>query len=174
MSDPYVGEIRMFGGPFAPLGWKFCDGSLLSIADNSTLFNLIGTTYGGDGVNTFGLPNLSSRIPIHAGQSQGTQLYNLGQSGGVETVTLNTNQIPAHSHQLFASAGFANASVPGNFVVLGTTNDPAQLYYSTSGGVTMATQSVSATGSSLPHDNLMPYLCVNFIISLYGIYPSPN
>src|SRR5580698_8965242 len=103
MSDPYVGEIRMFGGNFAPFGWLFCDGSLVSIADYDVLYNLIGTTYGGNGQTTFGLPNLSSRIPIHAGQSQGTQLYQLGQTGGVETVTLNTNQIPAHAHTLFAS-----------------------------------------------------------------------
>jgi microcystin-dependent protein len=174
MSDPYVGEIRMFGGNFAPYGWMFCDGSLISIADYETLYNLIGTTYGGNGQTTFGLPNLSGRIPIHAGQAQGTQLYQLGQTGGVENVTLNTNQIPAHAHTLFASAGFASASEPGSGVVLGTTNPPTQLYYNTSGGITLAPASVSQTGGSQPHDNMMPYLAVSFIISLFGVYPSPS
>jgi microcystin-dependent protein len=171
MAQPYIGEIRMFGGNFAPLGWKFCDGSLISIEENSTLFNLIGTTYGGNGTTTFAVPNLLGRMPIHAGQGL-TQTYVLGQLGGLEQVTLITNQMPIHNHALFASTDTANASGPGGNVLADTVN--TQPYHLGPGGVPMNTASVTQVGGSLPHDNMMPFLCVNFIIALVGVYPSPN
>jgi microcystin-dependent protein len=171
MTQPYIGEIRMFGGNFAPVGWAFCDGSLISIADNSALFNLIGTTYGGNGQTTFALPNLLGRLPIHAGQGL-TQAYVLGQLGGLEQVTLNTGQLPAHTHTLYASTDTANASVPTNNVLATTASgDP---YIHAAAGVAMNSASVAQAGGSVPHDNMMPFLCVNFIIALFGVYPSQS
>jgi microcystin-dependent protein len=173
MSDPYVGEIRMFGGNYAPFGWLFCDGSLISIDENPALYNLIGTTYGGNGQTTFGLPNLLGRVPICAGQAQGLQTYVLGQMGGLEQVILVTNQLGAHSHTLFASTDNGNAGGPGGNVLSGTVNtDP---YHAGTAGVQMNAASVTAApGSNLPHDNMMPYICVNYIISLFGVYPPHN
>jgi microcystin-dependent protein len=159
----------MFGGNYAPYGWAFCDGSLIQISDNPTLYNLIGTTYGGDGVQTFGLPNLLGRMPIHAGQGQQplTQTYVLGQLGGLEEVNLLTSQIPSHTHALSASTASATASTPTNNVLAGA----AGTYISKSAGAAMAAASVGPTGGSTPHDNMMPFLCVSFIIALVGIYP---
>jgi microcystin-dependent protein len=171
MSQPYIGEIRMFGGNFAPVGWAFCDGSLISIAENSTLFNLIGTTYGGNGQTTFALPNLLGRLPIHAGQGL-TQTYVLGALGGAETVTLITGQLPTHNHTLWASTDTANASGPGGNVLAGTVNTTP--YLTAAGGVAMNSASVTQVGGSQPHDNMMPFMCVNFIIALYGVYPSQS
>ena len=170
MSNPFIGEIRMFGGNYAPYGWAFCDGSLIQISDNPTLYNLIGTTYGGDGVQTFGLPNLLGRMPIHAGQGQGLQTYILGQVGGLEQVNLLTNQIPSHTHVLSGSTDSANANTPAGNVLAGA----AGTYISKSAGAAMAAASVGPTGGSTPHDNMMPFLCVSFIIALYGIYPSQS
>jgi microcystin-dependent protein len=172
MSNPFVGEIRMFGGNFAPAGWAFCDGSLIPISENATLFNLIGTTYGGDGQQTFALPNLLGRIPIHAGQGSGTQNYVLGQIGGVETVTLSNSQIPTHTHTLVASTDPANASGPQGNVLANTVNTTP--YFAGSGSVPLNSGSLTSVGGSQPHDNLMPFLCVNFIISLFGIFPSQS
>jgi len=171
MSNPYVGEIRMFGGSFAPAGWAFCDGSLIAISENDTLFNLIGTTYGGDGQTTFGLPDLRGRIPVHAGQGPGiSQIYIQGEKAGVEQVTLTTNQIPIHNHTLMASADPANATGPqGN--VLGNPFNTFP-YFPASGALQLNAQTLQPQGGSQPHDNMMPFLCVTFIISLYGIYPS--
>jgi microcystin-dependent protein len=171
MSQPYVGEIRMFAGNFAPAGWMFCDGELLPISENDTLFNLIGTTYGGDGEETFALPNLQSRIPIHAGQGSGLSLHQLAEAAGVETVTLTTQQIPAHQHAPLASDQEGTLSSPNNAVwaVASTGN---QLYSSPPGVNTMHAQSIGSNGGSQPHDNMGPYLCVNYIISLFGIYPN--
>lgn len=167
MAQPYVGEIRMFGGNFAPAGWALCDGSLLPISENETLFQLIGTTYGGDGQQTFGLPDLRGRIPTHMGQGQV-----LGQQGGSESVTLTPTQLANHSHAFPASTSAASAGDPLNAVVADTGTAPV---YSTSNpNVSMSPSAIVVAGGSQPHDNMMPFQCVNFIISLFGIFPSPS
>jgi microcystin-dependent protein len=173
MSQPFIGEIRMFGGNFAPAGWNFCDGSLLAIANNDALFNLIGTTYGGDGQNTFGLPDLRSRIPIHTGQGPGiTQNYVLGTTGGAEAVTLTTSQLPAHNHGLFASSDPGNATGPqGNLLANPVNTFP---YFPAPGSLQLNAQTLQQAGGSQPHDNMMPFLCISFIISLFGVYPTQN
>ncbi len=165
MSSPFVGEIRMFGGNFAPAGWAFCDGSLLPISGNDVLFNLIGTTYGGDGTNTFALPNLQSRVPVHVGPG-----FALGQIGGTETVTLTTNQIPAHSHvpQAFSTAGNQNSPANGVWAF----SSSGSLYGDTAPGSAFAAAAIGSSGGSQPHDNMIPFLAVNFILSLFGIFPS--
>jgi microcystin-dependent protein len=167
MAQPYVGEIRMFAGNFAPAGWMFCEGQLLPISENETLFQLIGTTYGGDGESTFALPDLRGRIPIHQGNG-----FILAETGGAEEITLTVQQIPAHSHPLLATNNQASQSNP-------QTNLPAKpdknLYRPEPASVSpMAAQSITATGGSQPHTNFQPYLCVDFIISLFGIFPSPT
>jgi microcystin-dependent protein len=167
MAQPYVGEIRMFGGNFAPAGWMFCDGSLLPISEYETLFNLIGTTYGGDGQSTFALPDLRGRLPIHQGNG-----FTLAQTGGSETVTLTTSQIPAHSHAFQASASSANdGNASGNVVSQASSFFPYLNAAPTQG---MNSQSIGLAGGNQPHNNFQPYLCVSFIISLFGIFPSPN
>ncbi|MEK6374815.1 MAG: tail fiber protein [Acidobacteriota bacterium] len=167
MAQPYVGEIRMFAGNFAPAGWMFCEGQLLPISENETLFNLIGTTYGGDGQSTFALPDLRGRIPIHMGNG-----FILAETGGAEEITLTVNQIAAHSHPLLGTTSIVNDANPANNVT-GQTNT-FDLYQSTPGGQPMAPQSISTVGGSQPHTNFQPYLCVDFIISLFGIFPSPT
>ncbi|HEX7317144.1 MAG TPA: tail fiber protein [Pyrinomonadaceae bacterium] len=170
MPEPYVGEIRMFAGNFPPVGWMFCDGQLLPISENETLFNLIGTTYGGDGESTFALPNLQSRVPMHQGSFAG-QTFTLGEAAGVESVTLTIQQIPVHTHALLASDTLANSQTPsGNMAARGS----GQIYTSGELPVGMSNQSITPVGGSQPHENLQPYLCINFIISLFGIYPQPN
>jgi microcystin-dependent protein len=165
MAQPYVGEIRMFGGNFAPAGWMFCEGQLLPISENETLFNLIGTTYGGDGQSTFALPDLRGRLPLHQGNG-----FTLAQTGGAEEITLTTSQIPAHSHPMLASANNAASSTPGGRVLAQT---PTYTPYISAGANTpLAATSVSPVGGSQPHTNFQPYLCVDFIISLFGIFPS--
>jgi microcystin-dependent protein len=165
VAQPYVGEIRMFAGNFAPAGWMFCEGQLLPISEYETLFNLIGTTYGGDGQSTFALPDLRGRIPLHFGNG-----FTLAETGGVETVTLTVSQIPAHSHPFLGSTSTATDANPGNNVAAqATTFFP---YLNVPPVVAMAPQSISSTGGSQPHDNFQPYLCVDFIISLFGIFPS--
>ena len=168
MSQPYVGEIRMFGGNFAPVGWRFCDGSVLPIAENDVLFQLIGTTYGGDGEETFALPDLRGRVPIHMGTGAGTT-YTIGETGGVETVTLTSNQIPVHNHALMASTDTANLSSPANAV---TGEAATKLYRIPSSTTVMAASTVANAGGSQPHENMQPYLVVNYIISLFGVFPS--
>lgn len=167
MAQPYVGEIRMFAGNFAPAGWMFCEGQLLPISENEVLFQLIGTTYGGDGENTFALPDLRGRVPIHMG---GT--FILAETGGVETVTLTVPQIPAHTHPMLASSNTANQTTPQTTVL--ATPTVVDLYRVGLGSSAMAFQAVSPTGGSQPHQNFQPYLCVDFIISLFGIFPSPT
>jgi microcystin-dependent protein len=167
MAQPYVGEIRMFGGNFAPAGWMFCEGQLLPISENETLFSLIGTTYGGDGQSTFALPDLRGRIPLHFGNG-----FTLAETGGVETVTLTVSQIPAHSHALLVSTGAAATADPTSNVLaqapLATT-----FPYGTDAPLTpLSATAIGSTGGSQPHDNFQPYLCVDFIISLFGIFPS--
>lgn len=165
MAQPYVGEVRMFGGNFAPAGWMFCAGQLLPISEYETLFNLIGTTYGGDGQSTFALPDLRGRIPLHFGNG-----FTLAENGGVETVTLTVAQIPAHSHPYLATTDIASQGGPaGNFCAQPSV---AKLYFAAPGAAVMAPSAVGSTGGSQPHNNFQPYLCVSFIISLFGIFPS--
>jgi microcystin-dependent protein len=169
MSQPYVGEVRLVGFNFAPAGWNYCDGSLQSISQYETLYNLIGTTYGGDGQQTFGLPNLLGRIPIHAG-SNGTNNYVIGQTGGVENVTLSLSQYPSHDHSLMASTNTGGSNNPSNQVV-----NQGLTVYSTSAPVNpMLPAMVGSSGGNQPHNNLQPYLALNWIISFYGVYPSQN
>ncbi len=164
MSEPFVGEIRMFAGNFAPAGWLFCDGALLPISENEVLFQLIGTTYGGDGESTFAIPDLCGRVPVHAGFA-----YVLAETGGVESVTLTTNQIPAHGHQLVASTDVATLSSPANAL---TGQAASKLYRVPGATAVMAASTIAATGGSQPHDNMQPYLAINYIISLFGVFPN--
>jgi microcystin-dependent protein len=170
MSNPYVGEIRMFGGNFAPAGWALCNGQLLAISQNDTLFNLIGTTYGGDGQNTFGLPDLRGRLPVHQGQGPGLSNYVMGELTGTENVTLTLNQIASHTHTVSGASAASSAS-PSNAVYAGGQGN-INLYVATAPATPMATGMVQNSGSGLPHNNIMPCLAVNFIISLFGIFPS--
>lgn len=165
MAQPYVGEIRMFGGNFAPAGWLFCQGQLLSISENETLFQLIGTTYGGDGQTTFALPDLRGRLPVHQGSG-----FVLGAAAGAESVTLTTAQIPGHTHPMLASTDVATQSAPGGAVVAQST--VADLYIEDAPNADLATTALTPVGGSQPHTNLQPYLCISFIISLFGIFPS--
>lgn len=167
MAQPYVGEIRMFAGNFAPAGWQFCEGQLLPISENETLFNLIGTTYGGDGQSTFALPDLRGRLPVHQGNG-----FVLAETGGAEEITLTVNQIPAHSHPMLASSSTANTPNPGNNVIGASTRIDA--FFADTPSTTMNPAIVGPVGGSQPHTNFQPYLCVDFIISLFGIFPSPT
>lgn len=167
MAQPYVGEIRMFAGNFAPAGWMFCEGQLLPISENETLFQLIGTTYGGDGESTFALPDLRGRIPLHQGNG-----FILAETGGAEEITLTVSQIPAHSHPLLGANVVANDPNPANNV-LGESS-AISLYQSAGPTVAMASAAIAPVGGSQPHTNFQPYLCVDFIISLFGLFPSPT
>jgi microcystin-dependent protein len=179
MSQPYIGEIRMFGGSFAPAGWMTCDGQLLPISEYDTLFNLIGTTYGGDGQTTFGLPNLAARVPLHVG-SNGTTNYGIADNGGVTSVTLSVNQIPIHTHPIIADGNNATSVDPTNAYYAGST--PKLLYTVPNSSSNpdppnfrnFNAQMLQAQGGSQPHDNMQPYLAITFIISLFGVYPSPT
>lgn len=171
MAQPYVGEIRMFAGNFAPAGWMFCSGQLLPISENETLFQLIGTTYGGDGQDTFALPSLEGRIPIHAGTGGGGT-YQIAELVGVEKVTLTTAQIPVHSHTLLASSNLATLADPGGNVSAQTGTFDG--YQSTAGSLPMAPQSLASVGGSHAHENMQPFVCIDYIISLFGIFPSPT
>lgn len=173
MGTPYVGEIRMFGGNFAPAGWFFCDGSLLPISEYETLFQLLGTTYGGDGESTFAVPDLRGRLPNHQGTGPGLSTYVIGQQGGAEQVTLTVNQIPAHTHAPLASTGPGGNSNPVDNIWATAANN----FYSTAApnsGAPLPNDAISPAGGSQPHDNVQPFLCVSFIISLFGIFPSPS
>ena len=169
MAQPYVGEIRMFGGNFAPAGWMFCEGQLLPISENETLFQLIGTTYGGDGESTFALPDLQGRVPIHQGNS-----FTLAETGGVEDVTLTVQQISAHSHPMIATGAQATTNAPTDNVFASSTGSTIFPYGSDQPTTTLQAATLSAVGGSQPHTNFQPYLCVSFIISLFGIFPSPT
>ena len=164
MAQPYVGEIRMFAGNFAPAGWMFCEGQLLPISENETLFNLIGTTYGGDGQSTFALPDARGRLPIHFGNR-----FTLGETGGVEGVTLTVAQIPSHSHGMLVSDDIPLQNGPGSNV-LGQA--AGKFYRAGVPTLQMNAGVIGSTGGSQPHTNFQPYLCVDFIISLFGIFPS--
>ena len=175
---PYIGEIRMFAGNFAPNGWMFCEGQTLPISENEVLFQLIGTTYGGDGQSTFNLPNLASRVPLHMGQGPDGTTYQIGEMAGVESVTLTTQQIPIHTHPMFCSSGGGQPSTnPANAVA--APSDISQF-----NDLTVAPNNVTnaqlgtppfssdGAGGSQPHENCQPFLCINFIISLFGVFPS--
>ncbi|HLM57532.1 MAG TPA: tail fiber protein [Pyrinomonadaceae bacterium] len=172
MGQPYVGEIRMFAGNFAPAGWAFCEGQTLPIAENDVLFQLIGTTYGGDGEETFNLPNLQSRVPIHMGAGPDGTTYTIGEMSGTESVTLTTQQIPIHNHALMASLATGTAPTPvGNVPAASST---VSIYKAAAPAAAFDPQAVQPAGGSQPHENCQPFLCINFIISLYGIFPSPS
>jgi microcystin-dependent protein len=173
MSSPYVGEIRMFGGNFAPAGWALCNGAPQPISENEPLFQLIGTIYGGDGEETFNLPDLQGRIPVHPG---GTQSVQLGEPGGVGEVTLTTQQIPQHNHlPLVLSGSGGGASTPTNQTYLAdcqtTTTNTYTPFNAANAQVQMNANSITLTGGSQPHSNIQPTLCVTYIISLFGIFP---
>lgn len=170
MSSPFVGEIRIFAGNFAPAGWMVCNGAIVPISENETLFNLIGTTYGGDGQSTFALPDLRGRVPIHRGQGPGLSNHVIGELGGSETVTLTTANMPAHRHVLMASSVVSNGSA-GRAGVLAATS-AVNMYGSDVPTVQMAAQAVSALGGAQPHENMAPFVGINYIISLFGIFPS--
>jgi microcystin-dependent protein len=169
MAQPYVGEIRMFAGNFAPAGWMFCEGQLLPISEYETLFQLIGTTYGGDGQSTFALPDLRGRIPLHQGNG-----FVLAETGGAEEVTLTISQIPAHSHPYLATTNQASATAPQNGLLALLQAATITAYGTDAPLVPLNPNSVGSVGGSQPHTNFQPYLCVDFIISLFGIFPSPT
>jgi microcystin-dependent protein len=169
MAEPFIGEIRLFAGNFAPAGWAFCRGQALPIVDHDALFQLIGTTYGGDGQETFALPDLRSRVPIHMGAVAGQPTYILGATGGTETVTLTTQQIPGHTHALLATSSAGTANSPAGRV---TAAPPAiDLYIEDTPSASAAAQAIGAAGGSQPHENMQPYLCINYIIALFGLFP---
>ena len=171
MSEPFVGEIRMFAGNFAPRGWAFCDGQLLAVSQNDALFSLLGTIYGGDGRTTFGLPDMRGRVPVHAGTGPGLSPRRLGAMIGTESVTLISNQLPAHSHAMMASSDIGNAPNPDDNTLAAATSIDPYIANDTPNTVLNA-NAVTSVGSSQSHTNMMPFLCVNFIIALFGIYPS--
>ena len=170
MGSAYVGEIRMFAGNFAPAGWMLCQGQTLPISEYETLFNLIGTTYGGDGQETFQLPNLQSRIPVHNGTGKGGTTYQIGEADGTESVTLTTGQMPTHTHSLMASGNNGGVSTPGNAIL--SNAQGATPYIEDTPGSNMNAAAISPVGGSQPHENRQPILAINFIISLYGVYPT--
>ena len=167
MSQPYVGEIRLFAGNFAPLNWAFCDGQLMSIAENIVLFELIGTTYGGDGQSTFQLPDLRGRVPVHQGSGQVQ-----GESGGQEAVTLTAAQMPAHGHAMYASTAAASATQGPSGVL--ASSAAMRLYGSGAPNMAMDPNALAQAGASQPHENMPPFVALNYIISLFGVFPSQN
>jgi microcystin-dependent protein len=173
MAQPYVGEIRMFAGNFAPAGWMFCDGSTLPISEYDTLFNLIGTTYGGDGQSTFQLPDLRGRLPLHWGTDPGTGTnFVIGQAAGTEEVTLTTQQIPQHNHLLTTTNVAGTQPNPGGNILANSQGPQPFIQESPDGNLNG--NALQPFGGSQPHENRQPFLCISFIISLYGIYPSPT
>jgi len=173
MAQPYVGEIRMFAGNFAPAGWMFCSGQTLPISQNDVLFTLIGTTYGGDGEETFQLPNLQGRIPVHMGPAASGTTYIIGESAGVETVTLTLQQTPNHNHAFVTSTANGTQVNPGGNVLAASVSS-VQPYIQDAATTNLNANAVTPVGGSQPHENMQPFLCINFIISLFGIFPPPN
>jgi microcystin-dependent protein len=177
MAEPFIGQVMLFAGNYPPRGWAFCQGQLLSIAQNTALFSILGTTYGGNGQTTFALPDLRGRVAMHPGQGPGLSPRNLGEQGGQENVTLLQMQMPAHNHPVNANGADGSASSPqGNFNA--TTYDPSTLNplnsYSNSSNTTMSASAIGIAGGSQPHQNMPPYTCLNFIIALEGLFPSRN
>ena len=176
MSTPYVGEIQMFGFTFAPVGWASCNGQLVPIAQNGALYVILGTTYGGDGTTTFGLPDLQNRLPVHCGQGPSLSNYVLGQASGTATVALTQGQLPSHTHTAGSpvAAVATTANPVGAFPAQAASGTPyAATAGATMGGAKVAAPTLGLAGGGVAHNNLMPYLCVNFCISLYGVFPSP-
>lgn len=171
MPEPFVGEIRMFAGNFAPNGWMFCEGQTLPISENEVLFQLIGTTYGGDGEETFNLPNLASRVPIHMGTGPDGTTYQLGEMAGTEQETLTVQQIPNHTHVLTVSTAAGGSNAPASDKVLAA-SPSVQIYIVDSPDNQLAPSAVTPAGGSQPHENTQPFLCINFIISLFGVFPT--
>ena len=173
MADPYLGEIRMFAGNFAPVNWALCNGQLLSIAQSTALFSILGTMYGGDGKTTFALPNLQGNVPMHQGAGPGLTPRNVGDTGGETTVSLNTGQIPAHNHNLQGVSAPATTLTPTNAwpAEPPATREGGVMYAPTGTTVAMNTAALGATGANTAHNNLQPTLAVSFIIALVGIYP---
>ena len=173
MADPFVAEIRIFGFNFAPKGWAFCNGQVLPISQNTALFSLLGTTYGGDGKSTFALPNLQGRFAMAPGQGPGLSLRDLGESGGSASVTLQANQMPGHTHQLMATASAGSGSPAGNAMspALSPTSTAVNVYRNSANKVAMAPDAVATVGGGQPHNNRQPYLALNFCIALQGVYP---
>ncbi len=172
MADPFVAEIRMFGFNFAPTGWAQCNGQLLPISQNTALFSLLGTFYGGDGKSTFALPNLQGSVPVHQGQGQGLSERFLGEQSGTQAVTLLTSEMPVHSHTWNANAAPATLNNPGNDRTLARANGGTAYKTGVNPNTLMAPQALSPAGGSLPHNNMMPYLVVNFCIALQGVFPA--
>jgi microcystin-dependent protein len=170
MPEPYVGEIRMFAGNFAPAGWMLCQGQTLPISENEVLFQLIGTTYGGDGQETFNLPDLQGRVPLHMGTGTDGINYQIGEKAGVETVTLTTQQIPSHTHTMIATTEIGTQNTPAGNMLAQCSGTKA--YTAAAAGAALNGQSVTSVGGSQPHENLQPYLVINFIISLFGVFPT--
>lgn len=176
MSDPFLGEIRMFGGNYAPRGWAFCNGQIMSISQNSPLFAILGVTYGGNGQSTFALPNMQGRTPMHWGTGAGLSPHSLGEMSGTETVTLLSTQMPAHNHQILAANEEGNNFTPGGNTLAGTTGSGgnANTYFNGSPNTNLNLASMGVAGGNQPHSNMSPYLCVSFIIALQGIFPPRN
>lgn len=173
MSQPFIGEIKMFAGNFAPRGYALCDGQLLSISQNNALFALLGTLYGGDGRITFGLPEMRGRIPLHEGPGPGLPTRDIGLKAGGETATVSLNQLPVHTHGLSASTAAADETeLQGH--VLAPTNAPVDQYGQDPSIVDMSVSAVTSVGGGNAHNNAMPFLCVNFMIALSGVFPSRN
>ncbi|MBA4008151.1 MAG: phage tail protein [Hyphomonas sp.] len=180
MSNAFIGEIRLFAGNFAPVGWAFCDGSLISIEENNALFALIGTNYGGNGQTTFALPDLRSRVPLHQGPGPGLSInYVVGEAIGTEQVTLSSNNMPAHQHSVIATTATGSVTTPGPTVMLATPVEAGvatSLYVvpgsSTVNQAPMAAQSIGSTGGGQPHENMMPFQAINYIIALFGVFPT--
>ena len=171
MADPFVAEIRIFPFNFAPKGWAWCDGQLLPLSQNTALFSLLGTTYGGDGKSNFALPNLQGNAPMHPGQGPGLSLHDLGETGGSETVSLLTSEIPSHTHSLLASTSPAAGRDPTNNPLARSRNGLAYQTNTAQNLVSMAPQAISTAGGNQPHNNMQPYLTLNFCIALQGVYP---
>ena len=170
MPEPFIGEIRMFAGNFAPAGWMLCQGQTLPISENDALFTLIGTTYGGDGQETFNLPNLASRVPVHMGTGPDGTTYQIGEFAGTEEVTLTAQQIPNHNHPMIASTGPGNSNAPGGNVIGESASVKVLINDSPTGALNI--NAVTPVGGNQPHQNCQPFLCINFIISLFGVFPS--
>lgn len=171
MPEPFVGEIRMFAGNFPPVGWMFCEGQTLPISENEVLFQLIGTTYGGDGESTFNLPNLASRVPIHMGTGPDGTTYQLGEMAGTEQETLTIQQIPSHNHALLGTTAAATGRDPKDF---GLATAAGDVYVQAPDNVPLNSAAITPAGGSQPHENVQPFLCINYIISLFGVFPSPT
>ena len=171
MADPFVAEIRIFPFSFPPKGWAFCNGQLMPLSQNTALFSLLGTVYGGDGKSTFALPDLRGNAAMHPSQGQGLSLRDLGQIGGAETVTLLVSEIPFHNHNVMSAATLANVNAPSDQVILGRSNGGNAYQTNIASFAVMAPQALAPAGGSLPHNNMQPYLTLNFCIALQGVFP---